>query len=295
MWYLLLGIVIVALGLRLILIQKELRNIRVQLQVLNTETTRKKLTTQIANKEIDLLCSEMNRTIEKQEKEQVRIRNHEEQLKASITNISHDLRTPLTSILGYISMMKERPEKSKDYLEIIEGRSQNLYHLIQEFYELSMVDDRDYEVKLENIDVVEILISVLAEHYENFETRGIEPHFVIPEKKILVYANQDALGRVFQNLIYNAIKYTQSKVEILLDEYETELHIKFRNQAEYLELEVLEHLFDRFYTVDKSRTNGGTGLGLYIVKTLCEKMGIQITCKQEPNHELEFTLILIKK
>ncbi len=279
MWYIILGVIIVSLIIKLILINAEVRNITKQLRELTSNKTQKKLTTTIAHKNIQNMCVEINRNLMKQQEQQIATRNHEEQLKQSIANLSHDLRTPLTSIMGYITMMKTDESKTEEYLEIIEGRAKNLNTLVNEFYELSIIEDNDYTMELDKIDMVAVLTNVLMGNFSLFEQNGITPQINIPDKAVGVIGNIGAYERILQNIISNAIKYNEGFIDISLIEENENCIITISNQASSLSDEDTTHLFDRFYTADSSRTKKNTGLGLYIVKTLCEKLDAQVSCE----------------
>ncbi len=279
MWYIILGVVIVVLIIKLILINAEVKNITKQLSELTSNKTQKKLTTTIAYKNIQSMCVAINRNLMKQQEQQIATRNHEEQLKQSIANLSHDLRTPLTSIMGYITMMKTDELKTGEYLEIIEGRAKNLNTLVNEFYELSIIEDNDYTMELDKIDMVAVLTNVLMGNFSLFEQNDITPQINIPDKAVYVIGNIGAYERILQNIISNAIKYNKGSIDISLIEENENCIITISNQASNLRNEDTTHLFDRFYTADSSRTKKNTGLGLYIVKTLCEKLDAQVSCE----------------
>ncbi len=279
MWYFVLSVLILILIIRQVLINAEIRNITKQLSNLASNKTQKRLTTTIANKNIQNMCAQINQNLTKQQEGQMAVKKHEEKLKHAISNLSHDLRTPLTSIIGYITMLKADKTKTEEYLHIIESRANTLNNLVNEFYELSIIEDGEYKLELEKIDVVCILTNVLMSNFALFEQKNITPKINIPDNAVNVIGNRDAYERVFQNLISNAVKYSEGDVNLSLLEKNENCIITISNKTSNLSKEVVEHLFDRFYTADFSRTNKNTGLGLYIVKTLCEKMGAKVRAK----------------
>ncbi len=290
MGYVILTIIIVALLIRLFLIEKEVKSVTDQIIELNENKTRKKITISLTNKNIERLSSAINQNLAKQERLQIDLKGHEERLKQSIANLSHDLRTPLTSIMGYVAMLKGNKDKVDEYLETVEHRVKALNGLINGFYEMSLVDDENYNIALEKIDIVYILTQSLMENYSLFEEKGIKPEINLPDRAIYIMGNAMSYERIFQNLIFNAIKYSSCSVSVNLKEQKDKCIFTISNRTEFLTDEDVAHIFERFYTADKSRATGGTGLGLYIVKSLAERMGCTV-CSSLEDNVLSITII----
>jgi len=272
--FIVIGISIVAIliFIRLFLFFRDIRNITGALEELNNGKSRKRLTTSSGNKHIEALCASINKSIALQEQYQVNIKNYEQRLRNAIANTSHDLRTPLTAILGYISMIKTDHEKAPHYLNIIEGRANALHCLIEEFYELSVIDDENYNIKLERVDISAIATNCILGYYEPLESKKIKIDVNLPEEALFVIGNTLALERIFQNLIQNSIKFASNSIYIKLEEQNACCVFTISNNTKTLTSADITHLFDRFYTADKSRSEGNTGLGLYIVKILLERI-----------------------
>jgi len=266
------GIVAILIFIRLSLFFRDIRNITNSIEELNKGKSRKRLTTSSGNKHIEALCESINKSIATQEQYQANMKNHEQRLRNSIANTSHDLRTPLTSILGYISMIRTDHEKAHHYLNIIEGRANALHYLIEEFYELSVIDDDSYNITLERVNVSAIATNCILGYYEPLESKKIKIDVDLPDKAVFVIGNTLALERIFQNLIQNSIKFAFDSIHIKLEEQEDGCVFTISNNTKALTSADITHLFDRFYTADKSRSEGNTGLGLYIVKILLEKI-----------------------
>lgn len=267
----LLAIVVVFLAVRLFILRREIVRISNDLQELNTGMTNGKLTVAMLHKPLEHLCRQINLGLEIRDKARIDTENHEAELRAQISNISHDLRTPLTAIMGYISMMKSAPEKAERYLEIIEGRSKALQALVEQFYELSVLEDSRTELMLEPVDITAALTNCLLGNYALFEAKGIQPESHLPEQAITVISNTQTLERIFQNLIHNALKFAKVGISISLLDKGIHCIFTISNDAENITEADLDYLFEQFYTADKSRSAGNTGLGLYIVKRLLEK------------------------
>lgn len=275
--YILLLMVIAALCIRLFLYEKEIKNAVKKLAERNQDKTRQKITTTFLSKNLVNLFVGINSSISKEEQARIDVKNHEEKLKRSIANLSHDLRTPLTSILGYLSMLKADKTKAEEYLEIIEHRAKTLGVLLNEFYELSVYEDEDFAIELERVDIVSILAENLMGNYLLFGEKGITPQINLPDKGVFIMANAGILDRIFQNLLTNALRYSSGDITVALTCSPPHCTLKIANPTGELATEDTDHIFDRFYMADQSRGSGGTGLGLYVVKTLVEKLGGEIS------------------
>lgn len=264
-------LVIIFLTSRFLILRCELKRVSQELQDLNTGTIGGKLTVKVVHKPLEALCQQINIGIESRDKARVDAENHEAELRSQISNISHDLRTPLTAILGYLSMIKSTPERAVNYFDIIESRSEALHELVEQFYELSVIEDSHTELALEQVDITAVLTNCLLGNYTLFKKKGIEPQSQLPQQRILVMSNPQALERIFQNLIQNALKFAEYGITVSLEGKATHCIFTISNDAGNLTDADVDHLFDRFYTADKSRTIGNTGLGLYIVRQLLER------------------------
>ena len=288
------SIVAILIFVRLFLFFRDIKSITSALNELNDMKNRKRLTTSSGNKHIEALCTSINKNIALGEQYQANMKTHEQRLRNSIANTSHDLRTPLTAILGYISMIKTGHEKVSLYLNIIEERANALNRLIEEFYELSIIDDDNYNIDLERVSITAIATNCILGYYTPLESSKITTDVNLPEKPLFVVGNALALERIFQNLIQNSIKFVSDSIHIKLEEEKTCCVFTISNNTKILTSADVPHLFDRFYTADKSRSEGNTGLGLYIVKILLEK--IQGTIIETSLQEEWFTIkIAFKK
>lgn len=198
------------------------------------------------------------------------------ELKEAVTNIAHDLRTPLTAICGYLELL-EKEEKSENvarYVSYIKDRSNALTVLSEELFRYSVVISTKEELTCDNVCINSVLEKSIASFYYTLTKRNIEPNINITEKHIVRHLNQDALSRVFGNIINNALKYSDGDLDISLSD---DGKIIFSNTATSLDEIHVGKLFDRFYTVETARKS--TGLGLAISKTLVEQMNGNITAK----------------
>lgn len=268
-------------------IKHEIINVRKQLNEINRNKTDNKVVVGLQNKDFEELTAAINENIEiRRQCEASRIRT-ENSLKRAIADMSHDLRTPLTSIMGYLQFMKSKglTEKEKtEYLDIAYQRTKVLEVLLDDFYTLSLVDSEEYPVKLEKINISKILRELLVGRYGEFLNRNLETNFQISEKNIYIIGDKRSLERIIENLLSNVIKYAKDKVNISLEQIQNKTILSISNNVSEISDEDLEKIFDRSYMADKTRSSGkGTGLGLAIAKSLMEKMDgvIRVSLEEE--------------
>lgn len=195
-----------------------------------------------------------------------------------ITNISHDLRTPLTSILGYVELISKHKYqdeiKLQQYTEIIHEKCTQLNSLIDDLFQYSKLNSRELAINKINVNLVELIEQVMMGFIPTLEEHKMEYKITSDKAKVLIFADPILLARLFDNLIGNSIKYGKSGkyIDVELLEEATESIVKVTNYGEDIPDESMPHIFERFYRVEKSRSreNGGTGLGLAIVKSIVE-------------------------
>lgn len=224
------------------------------------------------------LANAINIQLRKLREERHRFRQGDTELKNAVTNISHDLRTPLTAICGYLDLL-EQEEKSETvtaYLGIIRSRAELLTQLTEELFRYSVIISGQNDAERKPVVINGVLEESVAAFYAVLNERGISPNIQMPETKVIRNLDRSALTRVFSNLLNNAMKYSDGDLDIaLLDTGE----IIFANTASGLTEVQVGKLFDRFYTVEAARKS--TGLGLAIARTLIEQMNGTITAKYE--------------
>lgn len=260
---------------RLLSLKKELKTISEQLQSYNSQMTNKKVDMALFEKNIENLGIEINTLIDLHVQEKRKRIIFENELKQTIANISHDLRTPLTSILGYIQMAEynDVPENErKEYITIAKNRAKRLETLLNDFFELSVIESADYKLKSEEINLRNLTIDVLMSFYDRFQEERMEPTISMPEYDLYIFSDMSALTRVVENLIANSLKHSDGNIMISLEKKDSRARLLVKNDAHSLTEEEVDRIFDRFYMADKSRSDKNTGLGLSIVKSLMEKM-----------------------
>lgn len=261
------------LFIRLYLIKKTAKEITEQLcDILNSDTNTL-ITISSRDKHMRRLASELNNELKQLREERHRYHQGDIELKEAVTNISHDLRTPLTAINGCLDLL-EREEKStaaEEYLTRIRSRTLAMTSLTEELFRYSVVA-AEQELKTEKTDVVRILEECLLSFYGAMCEKGITPKIDLPEKAVYIELDPNAMSRIFSNMISNALKYSSGDLSVKMSDDGT---VTFSNSAPNLDAVSVGRLFDRFYTVEASR--GSTGLGLSIAKLLTERMGGKIT------------------
>jgi len=258
------------------ILSETLGNIIEQLKIINSTKTNSKILISAGNKQTKELALEINKNLAEKQKTEIEYKRMDLELRQAISNISHDLRTPLTSIMGYMQLIEDSSlsdKEKKQYIDIVKGRSKSLEILISSFYDLSRLEAKEYKFELKALNVSSIICEITASFYKNFTDKGIEPIFHIDEKVALVIADENALGRIFSNLMQNILNYSNKSVSISLEQHKGYLITVFQNDAPDLLQEDVCHLFERFFTADRTRGGKSTGLGLAITKQLVEQMG----------------------
>ncbi len=277
-WLLLLGIMLIVCSVlykRLFFIHKELKLLSQQLGSCSSKSNRR-LQLTLKDSELEAFVEKVNQTLDEHHNEQIEILRMEEELKKEIANMSHDLRTPLTSVIGYVQMIKRGDlpiDKQMEYLDIIEKKAKSLNLLVQNFFELSLIESGKYPMQIKRENILNLVCEVLTEYYEDLKRKSIVPNLNLPSAPVMMDCCPVTIKRIFHNLIQNAIHYGEKNLEITLTQKENKVHFIFSNQVATLTPEDIPYLFNRSYTADQSRNNKGTGLGLYIAKKLVGYMG----------------------
>ncbi|WP_317719950.1 sensor histidine kinase [Clostridium tetani] len=265
-----------------ILLHKELKNITKQLKEINNTKTNSKILISFSNNLVKNLALEINKSLEKKSAAEAEHKRMDLEIRQSISNISHDLRTPLTSIIGYIQLMEDdslsQNERSQ-YIDIIKKRAKSLQTLICSFYDLSRLEGREYKFDLKALNLYNILCDLIAVSYNDFISNEIEPIIDIDEQIPMIIADENAVRRVISNLIQNMIKYSNEFISISLKYNKDHIILNFTNDAPNLKEDDVKYLFQRFFTADRTRSGESTGLGLAIAKELVEQMGHEIFAK----------------
>lgn len=280
-------VLIILLGIllwKLILQNVEIKKLTKKLKKINENDTNEVLRISSPNKNLESFLCEINKTLKLKKSTEVKYKEMDLELRQAIANMSHDLRTPLTSIMGYIQLLEDDNilvEEKKEYIEIIENRSASLKGLISNFYDLSRLQANEYNFCIEKINISSILCNLLLGFYDEFERRGLEPKIDIDENIPLINGDKSATNRIFTNLIQNILKHAEGSLKIKLKSFDKYILTEFSNDAKELSEEDAKRIFERFFTVDRMRSGQNTGLGLAIARELIEKQGHIIYAKKD--------------
>ena len=255
---------------------------RMREQMADETTARLSLPCPSAGAEELLVC--LNELLELRQEERAVYHRKEQELRQQIANVSHDLRTPLTSILGYLQLLEGEglsPGKRVEYLSVIEGRARTLQTFIAAFYDLSRIEGGELPLERDKVDLGRALSDQLAAAYEQIEESGLVMEVDIAPDMPPVWADGGAVTRIFSNLLTNALRHGEDTLAVKLYREGNAVVSAFSNRADGLTAEDAAHVFERFHTADKMRTGQSTGLGLAIVKALAERMGHTVAARWE--------------
>lgn len=268
----------VMLCIRLVLIRKDLKKLVLSLEECLAEDTNTLLSTASRDRTVRFLASRLNGQLSLLRQQRRRYQDGDRELKEAITNLSHDLRTPLTAACGYLELLEdeEMSDSAKRYLSYIEKQTEAMRRLTQELFSYSTILSEETQLSLEPVELKGALEESLASFYAAFTQRGLTPEIRMPEGPVWRRADPNALARVLGNLMGNALKYSGGDLTILLEETG---RITFSNRAPGLDEVQAGRLFDRFFTVENAKNS--TGLGLSIAKELTERMGGAVSARYE--------------
>ena len=240
------------------------------------------------DKDMCELADSINKQLKILRKEHLQYHQGNTELKNAITNISHDLRTPLTAIAGNLYMIGKTDDLSeiREYISVIAERTETMKQLTEELFRYSMIVSNESKEDTEEVFVNQVLAESISSFYPVLTEKGITPQIHITDTRIVRNVNRSELARVFSNLLNNAVKYSDGDLEITLSDPG---EITFSNTAKELSTVEVEQLFDRFYTVEAAHHS--TGLGLSIARTLVKRMGGTITADYD-NGRLTIRIML---
>ncbi|WP_312940743.1 HAMP domain-containing sensor histidine kinase [Oscillibacter sp.] len=271
-----LAFAVTVLILKVVLLHRTADEIRAELAARLDTDTNTLITVSCGDRHMRRLAADLNAQLRLLRKERRRLQSGDLELKEAVTNISHDLRTPLTAICGYLELLKqeEKSEGASRYLTVIENRTEAMKQLTEELFRYSFITSSTNGIKYEDVIMNSVLEESVSAYYAALKNSGITPVITMPECKIQRRLDRRALARIFGNIISNAVKYSDGDLEITLSE---DGAIDFTNSASQLDEIQVGKLFDRFYTVEDAKKS--TGLGLSIAKTLAEQMNGTISAR----------------
>lgn len=280
-----LAIAVVFLVLKIVTMQRSMDEICACISEHLSSDTNRLVTVSSSDRHVRHLASEIAKQLAELRRQRRRYTNGDRELKEAVTNISHDLRTPLTAICGYLDLLEaeEMTDNTKRYVEQIANRTEALKTLTEELFRYSVISSVS-DLNYEKVNLGRVLEDTLISFYGAFEQSSITPQISLPDSPVLRTLDKSALSRIFGNIVSNAVKYSDGDFSVTV----TELgEIAFSNAASRLSSVDVGKLFDRFYTVDSARKS--TGLGLSIAKLLTERMNGHISASYQ-NGRLTITV-----
>jgi len=271
---------------KLFMMKITIRRLTKQMKMLHHADTNALVTTSTTDNDLITLAVQINAILKKSRRHFLHAQRTETSLNSAIANISHDLRTPLTSAKGYVQMLQKN-ETPHPYYKIIHERLEALTVLMDSLFDFSQAVETSFTLNCININ--DVLCQEIANSYPEFEQKGLRVECTMPDAPVYCLCNEEALQRIIQNLLRNAYIHGNDYLHITLDKNSIEFtnHVMDTKNINPL------YLFDRFYTVDKSRNNKHTGLGLAIVKELTEKMGGRVTATKD-SQSLTIRIVLVE-
>lgn len=252
------------------------------------------------SREAELLLERINCYIQYHQQERIHWQRQERQLQEQIENISHDLRTPLTAILGYLELVDGSvlSEADQEALAVIERRSRYLQRLICDFYDLSRLERKKVQLQQKPVEITRLVRETMLSYSSEFEERQLTVELSLPETAVTVLGDQEALERILHNLVQNALRYARSRLDICVceaapEEGEHRVLLEFCNDTDSLSQADIPFLFDRFYTADHARPGGSTGLGLTVSKLLTRAMNGTARAELTEQGDLRLTFVFL--
>ncbi|MDD6396642.1 MAG: HAMP domain-containing sensor histidine kinase [Firmicutes bacterium] len=252
-----------------------------QLAFHHDEETNIDIRINMSRKEIVRLRDRLNDIFEDNRKSRASYIAQETRTKELIADVSHDIRTPLTSLDGYFSLLRDAdsPEERGRYIEIITGRLNILRDLLEQLFTYAKLQNGSYKLEFDRFDCTQTMCEIMLSFYEEFRTRGINPRIELPEEECLIYGNKTAFVRIVNNILRNAIIHGRDSISATMRPTENGVEFIFRNNLSDSWQGDIDKVFERFYTADKSRTDHSSGLGLPVAKKLTEAMNGKISAE----------------
>ena len=264
--------------LKIYSIKKSIKEIQKSVEnILNTDTNNLILISDASVKELAIF---LNKELKEMRKQKLQYEYGNQELKRNITNVSHDLRTPLTAIKGYIELLKEESltQNSRKYISVINRKTEELTELTEQLFDFAKILDTDMVLTKEKCYLNELLEEVLASYYPIFKEKDIVPEVLICKEKVEKELNKASMIRVFENIFSNVVKYSNGNFKV---ELKNDGEIIFSNKATSLDATTVQKIFDRYFSVENAKES--TGIGLSIAKQLVELNGGSISADYVKN------------
>ncbi len=273
-WAVAATIAAIALCFILIFYRRQVKFTCRQLAFVKENDTNMRLQNQGGFPELDTLRQEINEVLAQTKELNRNTLRGEERFKETITNISHDIRTPLTSLDGYFQLLQETEDEEEQarYVAIIKERISGLKEMLEELFTYTKLQNKSYELPIEAVDFGKCVYETVFSFYDEFKNREIEPEVVFTEEACPVLGNKEAFRRILQNILKNALEHGKNRFTLRLEKGIEQVCFVCENEVERPGEINVEQVFERFYKADSARTHTSTGLGLSIAKSFTEKL-----------------------
>lgn len=279
-------------------IQKKIQKISKKLKEITDTNSSERVMVFTENKELMELVAQINRLLEKHLKVKADYCRSEIASKKMLSNISHDIKTPMTVILGYLEIMRINGTSTDEMLGTIEQKAENVMELINQFFTLAKLESGDMDIELSRIDVCEVCRESILDFYGILTNKNFQVDIDIPETSIYVHGNKEATQRILFNLISNVIRYGADGkyLGISLRTEKNAVFIDVIDKGKGIDKNFAASVFDRLFTMEDSRNRNiqGNGLGLTISKNLALQLGGDIILDSTPNVKTVFSVKLRK-
>lgn len=274
----LLALAVVVLAVQLARSERELRSIA-RFLVDRDTLSNTRVTVSVHTRGFVRLGQAINRQIDRHQGERIAAEENKRDLRRGLTYLSHDIRTPLSGAQGYAQLLADEQDETERarYLDVVERRLDDVSGLLDQLYAYAQVQDPDYRIERERVDVSQVLVESLASLYAPFKERGWTPDIQLADEPLIALSDGDSLGRIFRNLVVNALRYGSEAPRIVQEG----TAITFSNRVANPEAIDAERLFERFYQGDAARAGEGSGLGLAIVAQLAKALDIKLAARLE--------------
>lgn len=292
----LLLIAFLAVSIKYLLYRRQIREICRQLKFLQEEETNQRVRADLSSRNIVTLINQVNAILDEQEIKETAIWTKEEQLKETLANVSHDIRTPLTSLKGYFELyQRENNEEKRIYYEtVIRDRMEDLTILLEELFTYTKLQNASYELVLEECNFTKIVVDSLFDFYEQWKEMQITPQLEIMEVPAMVLCNDSAMRRILTNVLRNAAIHGERSVAVTYLSEGSQVVFRCSNPVTDDAIPDPQQVFDRFYRADNARSHPSNGLGLSIARELSHRMDGTIDAVLEHNIftiEIRFPLL----
>ena len=279
-------------------IQKQLKEISQKLEKIQDTDSDENIMMFTDEQALMELLVQINRLLENQRKMKVDYRRSQISAKKMLSNISHDIKTPMTVILGYLEIMRINGDKEDEMLLKVEQKAKRVMELINQFFTLAKLEAGDMELEISRINICEVCRENILDFYELLKQKEFQVEVKIPEEAVFIMGNKEALHRILYNLISNVIRYGLDGryLGLVLRSVKNDVYIDVIDKGKGIEKEFAGNVFERLFTMEDSRNRRiqGNGLGLTIAQTLAQQLGGEIVLASEPNVKTTFTVKLHK-